>query len=100
MWTPLDGTRINQKRPGTGMCKKGEINMSLQDDINTVRDALKGSSLPEWPEPTKGEWRYPAFQAFWRICDQMPKSPVPHSNVEAELVALNLIAKRNIEKET
>ena len=46
--------------------------MSLQDDINTVRDALKGSEHPNWPEPTKGDWRYPAFKAFRRICDQMP----------------------------
>jgi hypothetical protein len=45
--------------------------MSLQDDINTVRNALKGTDCTEWPEPTKGDWRFPAFQAFWRICDQL-----------------------------
>lgn len=71
MWTPLDRTRINQKRPGAGMCREG-IKMSLQDDINAVYNALKGSTHPDWPEPIKGEDRHPAFKAFGRICDQMP----------------------------
>jgi hypothetical protein len=46
--------------------------MSLQDDIKVVRNALKGTDCPNWPEPAEGDWRYPAFKAFWRICDQLP----------------------------
>jgi hypothetical protein len=46
--------------------------MSLQDDIKMVKAALKGSRHSEWPDPVIGEDRYPAFEAFRRICDQMP----------------------------
>ncbi len=48
--------------------------MSLQDDINTVRNFIKGSCFPDWPEPTNVEdysGRYQPWKAFERICDQM-----------------------------
>lgn len=46
--------------------------MSLKDDIKTVHSALRGSRYPEWPNPEPGDDRYMAFQAFRRICDQIP----------------------------
>lgn len=51
--------------------------MSLQDDIKTVYNALKGSDHPYWPEPEKGSAEYVAFTAFHRICDQMPTGNMP-----------------------
>ena len=49
--------------------------MSLQDDIITVKSALKGSSHPDWPEPKPGSSKHAAWMAFWRICDGMPAPP-------------------------
>jgi hypothetical protein len=51
--------------------------MSLQEDIQKVYDALKGSSHPTWPEPSPNDDKYPAFKAFWRIVDQLPHGEWP-----------------------
>jgi len=47
--------------------------MSLQDDLQIVYNAVKGSSHSDWPDPVEGEERYPAFEAFRRICEQINK---------------------------
>jgi hypothetical protein len=48
--------------------------MSLQDDVKTVYNALKGSAHPDWPKPAKDDFngKYLPFKAFERICDQLP----------------------------
>jgi hypothetical protein len=45
--------------------------MSLNDDIETVKGALRRSTHGMWPDPGKHEAGYKAFQAFLRICDQL-----------------------------
>jgi hypothetical protein len=58
--------------------------MSLQDDIKLVESALVGSSMEDWPAPEPGDARYPAYQAFFRICDQMPSGSKSYSKWRAK----------------